>query len=54
MLSDHACWRRTMKEGIEKADVKRHQKAEEKRARHKTAPLCPPRPLLQLHVQLVQ
>ena len=30
---DRASWRWTVKEGIEKADVKRHQKAEEKRDR---------------------
>ena len=30
---DRASWRRTVKEGIEKADVKRHRKAEEKRDR---------------------
>ena len=37
MLSDHACWTRTMKQGIERADVKRHQKAEEKLALHKNS-----------------
>ena len=30
---DRASWRRTVKEGIEKADVKRHRQAEEKRDR---------------------
>ena len=30
---DRASWRTTVKEGIEKADVKRHRKAEEKRDR---------------------
>ena len=32
-VCERASWRRTVKEGIEKADVKRHQKAEEKRDR---------------------
>ena len=40
--SDCAHWRWTVKEGIEKADVKCHQKAEEKRARRKIALLCHP------------
>lgn len=33
-----------MKEGIEKADVKLHQKAEEKRARHKNSYTLSPTP----------
>ena len=39
--SDRASWRRTVKEGIVKADVKRHQKAEEKRARRKNSSTFP-------------
>ena len=39
--SDRARWRRTVKEGIEKADVKRHQKAEEKRARRENSSTLP-------------
>ena len=35
--SDRGRWGRTVKEGIVKADVKRHQKAEEKRARRKNS-----------------
>ena len=33
-----------MEEGIERADVKRHQKAEEKRARHKNSSILHPTP----------
>ena len=40
-VSDRARWRRTVKEGIEKADVKRHQKAEGKRARRKNSSTLP-------------
>ena len=40
--SDRACWRWTVKDVIERADLKRHKKAEKKRARRKRTPLCPP------------
>ena len=39
--SDRACWRRTMKEVIERADLKRHKKAEKKRARRKNNSTLP-------------
>ena len=39
--SNRARWRRTVKDGIEKADVKRNPKTEEKRARRKNSSTLP-------------
>ena len=47
-----ACWRRSKIEIIKKADVNRHQKDEEKRARLKNSSTLPG--LLQLHLRRVQ
>ena len=49
---DRACWRRTVKEGIERIDVKRHQKAEQCDCRKTAPPRCSARPrLAHLHTE---